>query len=80
MNENGSKNNEQSFESAFKRLEEIARQLEDSRTELEASFKLFEEGQMLMKFCHSLLDKAEKRLKILTEVDGEFQVKEEVID
>ncbi|MCF7811467.1 exodeoxyribonuclease VII small subunit [bacterium] len=69
-----------SFEDAFQRIEEIAQQLEDGKTELEASFKLFEEGKKLLKICHSQLDKAEKRLKILTEVDGEFQIKEEVID
>ena len=36
--------------------------------------------QRLLKKCHALLDKSEKRLKILTEVNGGFQVKEEVID
>ncbi|NQU06120.1 MAG: exodeoxyribonuclease VII small subunit [Calditrichaeota bacterium] len=80
MTDNETQSKELNFEGAFHRLEEIARKLEDSSTELEASFKLFEEGQKLLKTCHSLLDKAEKRLKVLTEVDGEFQVKEEVID
>jgi len=80
MSDNELQSKELNFERAFQRLEEIARKLEDSDTELEISFKLFEEGQKLLKKCHSLLDKAEKRLKVLTEVDGEFQLKEEVID
>ena len=80
MNSNNNIKEEMSFEEAFRRIEEIARQLEDGRTELEASFKLFEEGKKLLRICHTQLDKAEKQLKILTEVDGEFQIKDEVID
>lgn len=68
------------FEQAFKRLEEIARELENSDTPLEKSFDLFEEGQKLIRTCHQLLDRAEKRLKILTEVNGRFEVKEELVD
>ncbi|NQT35704.1 exodeoxyribonuclease VII small subunit [bacterium] len=68
------------FEQAYKRLEEIASELENSDTPLEKSFDLFEEGQKLIRMCHQLLDRAEKRLKILTEVDGRFEVKEELFD
>jgi len=68
------------FEEEYKRLEAIARELEGGDTALERSFTLFEEGQKLVKLCHGMLDKAEKRLKILTEVDGDFEVKEETVD
>ncbi len=68
------------FEQAYKRLDEIARELEDSDTPLEKSFDLFEEGQKLIRMCHQLLDRAEKRLKVLTEVDTGFDVKEELFD
>ena len=80
MIENKTNQEDLSFEKAFKRLEEIAHHLEDGKTELETSFKLYEEGQELLKICHAFLDKAEKRLKTLCEVNGEFHVKEEVID
>ncbi len=71
---------EPTFEEAFKRLEAIATELDDSNTPLERSFMLYEEGQKLLKICHRSLDRAEKRLKVITEVDGEFRVKEEGID
>ncbi len=71
---------EPTFEEAFKRLEAISTELDDSRTPLERSFMLYEEGQKLLKICHRMLDQAEKRLKVITEVDGEFRVKEEGID
>jgi len=70
---------EPTFEQAFKRLEAIATELDDSNTPLERSFMLYEEGQKLLKICHRMLDQAEKRLKVITEVDGEFMVKEEGI-
>lgn len=53
------------FEPAFKRLEEIARLLEDSSTTLESSFQLYEEGQKLLKTCQDMLDQAEKKLKLI---------------
>jgi len=58
------------FEQAFKRLEEISRLLEKADTPLEESFSLFEEGQRLLAVCQTMLDKAEKRLKVI-QVSGE---------
>ena len=68
------------FEQAYKRLEKITRELENSDTPLEKAFGLFEEGQKLIRMCHQLLDRAGKRLEVLTEVDTGFEVKEELVD
>lgn len=79
MTEETKTETEPTFEQAFQRLEAIATELDDSNTPLERSFALYEEGQKLLKICHRMLDQAEKRLKVITEVDGEFRVKEEGI-
>lgn len=80
MNEDKNKSQTPTFEEAYQRLEAIARELEDGNTSLECSFTLYEEGQKLLRLCHNLLDNAEKRLKVLTEVDGEFETTETTID
>ena len=56
------KKNENNFESALKRLEEISDLLEDEDTPLEDSIKLFEEGIELKEFCEDKLKSA--KLKI----------------
>jgi exodeoxyribonuclease VII small subunit len=66
-----------SFETKMKRLEEIVDKMESSEVDLEDSIKLFEEGVGLSKDCQSLLDKAEEKVKILTEsVTGESQTQD----
>ena len=80
MIEHNENNDKLTFEQAYSRLEKIVGELEDGGTPLERSFKLFEEGQKLVRLCHGMLDKAEKRLKILTESDDGFDVKDETID
>ena len=65
MSDDSLKQDSISFENAYKRLEEISRQLEDSSTPLEKSFELYEEGQSLVNMCQNMLDKAEKRLKTI---------------
>ena len=54
------------FEQKLARLEEVTRALENSSTALEDSLKLFEEGVRLVRECSSLLENAERRVKILT--------------
>ena len=56
------KKNENNFESALKRLEEISDLLENEDTSLEDSIKLFEEGIELKEFCEEKLKSA--KLKI----------------
>jgi len=64
----------QTFESAFQRLEEIARLLEQGEVGLEASVKLYEEGTKLIQFCADKLDKAETTvLKLSKSGNGDLQ-------
>lgn len=58
--------NKITFEEAMKRLEEIVRFLESGSASLDDSLNAFEEGVSLVKFCNSELDKADKKVKLLT--------------
>lgn len=57
---------EEKFEEALKKLEAIVSKLEDSRLSLEESLTSFEEGVRLSKLCNRLLEKAEKKVEVLT--------------
>jgi len=60
-----------SFEKAMKRLDEIVSLLENGDIELEKSLSFFEEGTMLIALCNQLLDKAEKKVSLLSKTaDG----------
>lgn len=48
------------------RLEAVVRALEDGKTPLEESMKLYEEGVSLVRLCSDRLEKAERRVKVLT--------------
>ena len=63
------------FEAAMTRLEagsglgwedRRVRALEDGKTSLEESMKLYEEGVALVRVCSGKLDEAERRVKVLT--------------
>jgi exodeoxyribonuclease VII small subunit len=54
-----------SFEKAMQKLEKIVQELEAGDLTLEESFKKFEEGVKLSKFCSSKLDETEKRVSLL---------------
>jgi exodeoxyribonuclease VII small subunit len=56
-----------SYEQAFAELEEIVYGLEANEKSLEEAIALFERGQALAKHCASLLDKAEFRVRQLSE-------------
>jgi exodeoxyribonuclease VII small subunit len=56
-----------SFETAFAELESIIAQLDSGELGLEESVTLFERGRNLSEYCQSLLDKAELRVKQLTD-------------
>lgn len=58
---------EYTFEEALARLEEIVRGLENGSLPLDRSIELFEEGNALVKLCTEKLDKAEQKVRILTE-------------
>lgn len=56
---------ELSFEQALKRLEEIAKKLEEENLNLDEALKYFEEGMKLSKFCNEQLAQAENKVKII---------------
>ncbi len=65
------------FEEALKRIEEIVRSLDDGTAELDRSLELYEEGIGLVRLCSSMLDHAEKKIKILQSgEDGELVEKD----
>ena len=58
------------FEEALKRIEEIVRSLDDGTAQLDRSLELYEEGIGLVRLCSSMLDNAEKKIKILQSGEG----------
>ena len=57
------RNNNISFESCLKQLEEIVEQLESNNIDLEKSVKLYEKGIELKKICEEKLKKVELQIK-----------------
>ena len=58
------------FESIIKRLEEIAGELENGSATLDKSLDLYNEGIKLIKNANTMLDGAEKKIKLVKK-DGE---------
>ncbi len=55
------------FETALRELEGVVNALEQGDMPLEDALKAFEKGISLARHCESLLDQAEKKIKLLTE-------------
>lgn len=53
------------FEDSLEELESIVSQLESGAKPLEESLALYEKGIAALRKCHGILDKAEKRIKLL---------------
>lgn len=60
-----------SYEDSVKRLEDIVCALERGDASLDESLKLFEEGTKLVTFCNEYLDKAQAKIKELSELERE---------
>ncbi len=60
------------YESALERLEEITDDLENGEKSLEDSITLYTEGLEIAKFCNGKLEEAEKKVKIITEENGQL--------
>lgn len=54
-----------SFETAYKRLEEILDLLNNSQISLEESLKVYEEADKLLNYCTEKLNSAEQKVQIL---------------
>ena len=59
------------FEQALARLEEIVHALEDGDVGLDDSLRQYEEGIGLLRQAYSLLEKAQRRIEILSGLDSE---------
>jgi exodeoxyribonuclease VII small subunit len=60
-------NSDKDFEASLKKLENIVRELESGEVGLSESLNRFEEGVTLYRSCRETLEKAEKKIKILTD-------------
>ncbi len=59
------------FEEALERLEKIVAEMDSGRMPLDDALRRFEEASKLAEFCSAQLDKAEKKIEILTrKADG----------
>lgn len=67
---------EKNFEQSMQDLEKIVTELEKGDLNLDDSVKKFEEGMKIAKQCNNMLEKAEKKITILLEKDGELEEKD----
>jgi exodeoxyribonuclease VII small subunit len=65
-------NTDKSLEASFEELNQILSKLEEEEISLEDSFRLYQEGMLLLKNCNESIDKVEKQLIILGEKKDEF--------
>ena len=61
---------QESFEQALAALEQIVRDLEDGRLGLVESLARYEQGVKLLRNCYTQLEKAERRIELLTGIDA----------
>lgn len=61
----------ETFEIAYKRLDEIVNRMEKESLPLEEALKAFEEGQKTIEQCRKMLEEAELKLKDLRQAEQE---------
>ncbi|EGY76426.1 exodeoxyribonuclease VII small subunit [Peptoniphilus indolicus] len=66
----------ESYESAFQKLQTIISELESRDITLEDSINKYEEGLKLYKFCLSKLDEYEGRVKVLMQEGNDIVEKD----
>lgn len=59
----------ETFESAYKKLDEIVNKMEKESLDLESALKAFEEGKKTAEKCRKMLDEAELKLKDLRQAE-----------
>ena len=59
------------FEEALLELQQVVAELEDGAIGLEESMQRFERGTALLRCCYQTLEKAERRIEILTGLDAD---------
>ncbi len=61
---------ELSLEEAFEQIENVITHLEQEEITLEESFKEYNRGMQLLKYCNETIDKVEKRVLQINEEGG----------
>ena len=67
---------ENNFEEKMKDLENLVAELEKGDLNLDESVNKFEEGMKISKECNDILQKAERRISIILEKDGDITEKD----
>lgn len=60
-----------SFEQALAQLEEIVHQLEEGELGLNEALDRYEKGVKLLRQCYDLLDRAERKIELLSGIDAD---------
>lgn len=60
------------FEQSLEKLEQLVERMEDGDLTLEESLKTFEEGVKLTRECQEALARAEQKVKLLIEENGQI--------
>ncbi len=60
------------FEASLEKLEKLVEKMEGGNLSLEESLKVFEEGVKLTKECQQALTRAEQKVKMLMDDNGEI--------
>ena len=60
------------FEASLEKLEKLVEKMEGGNLSLEESIKVFEEGVKLTKECQQALTRAEQKVKMLMDDNGEI--------
>ena len=64
------------FEQSLEKLEQLVERMEEGDLSLEESLKTFEEGIKLTRQCQQALAKAEQKVKLLIEENGQISEKD----
>ena len=64
------------FEAALEELEGLVERMEEGDLSLEESLKTYERGIELSRACQKSLDAAEQRIRILSEKDGDAEIRD----
>ena len=59
------------FEESLRQIEEILKQLEGDKVDLETALSRYEEGVRLLKNCHGILESAHQKIKVLRGTAGD---------
>jgi exodeoxyribonuclease VII small subunit len=68
------------FEQALARLEKIVQRLEGGQLTLSESLAQYEHGVKCLQYCYRQLERAERKIELLSGVDAEGRVKSQPFD